>query len=872
MRRRRHTLQVSTFPFLAVLLCAMGSLILLLLVLDRRAKVVARAKAREQQMAVLAQHSKAEEDRQKDYDRQRDALRRRLQEQEAALHASLNGLQSQLAKEKLLTSQERNRTRELQARLASLRAVLAREQEGYEQTRKQVTAVSSSRNRALTEQQGLARELTRLEQALADVIAFRKRQAETYSLVPYLGKNGERRRPVYIECQANQVIVHPERIVAKLDSWDGASQLGGLAEKLSGRLKANSDESKQKPYVLFLVRPDGIATYYRMMAALGVGNVDSGYELIDADWALDFGEGDGGAPTQPWVARQPQEIAATGTTTTPRMPRGPNPVRGVPQNGMETLGSGEESKVSQAGPTGSRPGGGAADSALTSPNSVGMGRPARALSNGGLSNTTSGTGGGSDIPFSSPGSISGQTAASTVGSPALFIGRGAPAPTDRADGGAGYGSLTDSGGRLADGSSGPGVRSSDVTGDWSGGVRSANAPGSGATALAGGDKSGIGSAISEGRGTGGSNSGISGLVSPVSGASGPGRSGDTPVSFSEQDRKVAGTGQASRELLLPLPGQPGAGGNSGQRARGTSMPGPGDRQGAGGQRGLASDGALVAGASPGGAISPESSASGNGTAPGAGGYAGQIVASGQSGDPALRNPGNAASGHNGPGSAGVSGEVVNGTAPVTPQKNPILPDVDVSKREAAEAGSVANTDGQRQPTTGATVVPNGVAAGTGSGFSGGQAGGGGDPGGEGGSGDGIPSAPDPLAHLQPRPKRASLPPSFRVEANRDLPLLLECRVNEIVFTANGHSWQVADLERNQQTRAAFAQTIEQWIARRQATVREGQTPYRPLIRFKVDPDGVRTYYAAYPLLEKLGVPMRRENVDTRAPAAPRRRP
>ena len=37
MRRRRHKLEVSTFPFLAVLLCAMGSLILLLLVIDRRA-------------------------------------------------------------------------------------------------------------------------------------------------------------------------------------------------------------------------------------------------------------------------------------------------------------------------------------------------------------------------------------------------------------------------------------------------------------------------------------------------------------------------------------------------------------------------------------------------------------------------------------------------------------------------------------------------------------------------------------------------------------------------------------------------------------------------------------------------------------------
>jgi hypothetical protein len=105
-----------------------------------------------------------------------------------------------------------------------------------------------------------------------------------------------------------------------------------------------------------------------------------------------------------------------------------------------------------------------------------------------------------------------------------------------------------------------------------------------------------------------------------------------------------------------------------------------------------------------------------------------------------------------------------------------------------------------------------------------------------------------------------------------LPLLLECHGNEIVFTATGKSWSVAELERNQATRAAFADTIQQWIARRQATVREGQTPYRPLLRFRVDPDGVRTYYAAYPAVERLGVPMRRENVDSRPPPVPLSRP
>ena len=52
MRRPRRRLEVSTFPFLAVLLCAMGSLILLLLVLDRRAKAAARARAAESARAA----------------------------------------------------------------------------------------------------------------------------------------------------------------------------------------------------------------------------------------------------------------------------------------------------------------------------------------------------------------------------------------------------------------------------------------------------------------------------------------------------------------------------------------------------------------------------------------------------------------------------------------------------------------------------------------------------------------------------------------------------------------------------------------------------------------------------------------------------
>ena len=61
MRGRRHKLQVSTFPFLAVLLCAMGSLILILLVMDRKAHRAAQARAQREanRLAEESAHSAA---------------------------------------------------------------------------------------------------------------------------------------------------------------------------------------------------------------------------------------------------------------------------------------------------------------------------------------------------------------------------------------------------------------------------------------------------------------------------------------------------------------------------------------------------------------------------------------------------------------------------------------------------------------------------------------------------------------------------------------------------------------------------------------------------------------------------------------------
>jgi hypothetical protein len=53
---------------------------------------------------------------------------------------------------------------------------------------------------------------------------------------------------------------------------------------------------------------------------------------------------------------------------------------------------------------------------------------------------------------------------------------------------------------------------------------------------------------------------------------------------------------------------------------------------------------------------------------------------------------------------------------------------------------------------------------------------------------------------------------------------------------------------------ALLQSIQQLIDRKQASVRPGDAPYRPEVRFLVHPDAGRTYHAAYPLLDLLAAP------------------
>src|SRR5262249_12115535 len=149
---------------------------------------------------------------------------------------------------------------------------------------------------ALEQRQRLAAEIERLERSLAALKDAKSRQREVYSLIPFKGKRGDQRQPVYAECSELGVVFYPEGTL--VNRPDEAICLG---REIVARLPAGEKE-KSRPYVLFLVRPEGIHAYYEAQRALDKLEVDFGYEFVEPDWTFDFEEN---FEMQPWRKESP---------------------------------------------------------------------------------------------------------------------------------------------------------------------------------------------------------------------------------------------------------------------------------------------------------------------------------------------------------------------------------------------------------------------------------------------------------------------------------------------------------------------------------------------------------------------------------------
>lgn len=281
---------ISLFPFLAVLLCTMGALLVMLVILVQEA--AQRALLPEASSTQLASDPPSAAAHRVSQDE--DRLRREL-DQVQAHQRELAELRAEgkrrLENERARLSHAEEHTRRLEEELAKLS--IAAEQ--LKLTEKNQTV----------DQQQAEKELARLEQLVADTeeqLDKLREEASTsnksYAIVPYKGPNGTYRKPIYIECTGKGITIHPEGLhLTETDfiapSWPGnplAAILRASREYLNQKAAQEGAPEPPDPYPLMLVRPDGIEYYALARAAITSWDSDYGYEFVEADMKLTFRE------------------------------------------------------------------------------------------------------------------------------------------------------------------------------------------------------------------------------------------------------------------------------------------------------------------------------------------------------------------------------------------------------------------------------------------------------------------------------------------------------------------------------------------------------------------------------------------------------
>lgn len=260
----------SLYPFLAVLICTMGTLILLLVIIARQAQ----KQAVEEQTAEAAAEQQAVEE-------ERQSLLARIEELESARERA----NAAVAQWRLALGQIEDHAHALARQLARL-----------EQRLQTLEAGSNGGQRQMLESE-LARVRSDIAEARDLLAEERERvggQRPSYAVVPYEGPSGTRRRPIYIECRSDSVVIQPEGITFDDTDFDGPL---GAGNPLDAALRATREyllergqfaAGKDEPYPLFLVRPSGIGAYYVARKAIVSWASDFGYELIDDDWQMAF--------------------------------------------------------------------------------------------------------------------------------------------------------------------------------------------------------------------------------------------------------------------------------------------------------------------------------------------------------------------------------------------------------------------------------------------------------------------------------------------------------------------------------------------------------------------------------------------------------
>ena len=278
--RRRKSLAPSLFPFLAVLVCTLGTLILLLALVAQKANdaaaEVAEQKRKEQELAVVVDDGRPS----------KDEVQAQIDENAFRVEQLVMIRSEQTAD----IERRRDEITQVESHMQRIRQKLKRLNDEVE--------LANSDTNVVADETKLNQLRTQVRAKLASVKKLQEEKAyqkPRVAIVPHKGPNGTDRRPIYLECTQRGLTIWPEEseiTLAQLqESVPGANPLDAALRGIR-RYAMQVYGDQVAPYPMLIVRPDGIETYAAARVALHDWDDQFGYELVPADMRLAYDKSD----------------------------------------------------------------------------------------------------------------------------------------------------------------------------------------------------------------------------------------------------------------------------------------------------------------------------------------------------------------------------------------------------------------------------------------------------------------------------------------------------------------------------------------------------------------------------------------------------
>lgn len=269
-KRRSDSMAPALFPFLAVLLCTIGALIMVLAITVTSSHASAKKEA---ELAMLE-----------------------AKDQSNLIKAQSNELVFRREEMKRDIERRRQALQEIEDHIARLKDELTSLENGLAKLNDENVSAEISMEKKIKRAEELKKEIQEKKQEIETEIAKKKDRRPAFAIMPYTGRSGTTRRPVYIECVKDKVIIQPEGIVIENKDLVPPGPGNPLATALRVLRNAYTERDAQygftqPPYPLLIIRPDGIESYARARTAMSSWDDQFGYELVEADMDLAFPPG-----------------------------------------------------------------------------------------------------------------------------------------------------------------------------------------------------------------------------------------------------------------------------------------------------------------------------------------------------------------------------------------------------------------------------------------------------------------------------------------------------------------------------------------------------------------------------------------------------